>query len=136
MVRFYEHLFDPARSALTAAERELIAVVTSAANHCAYCVFNHGKALGDVLDDPVRARRIAQGFQHVQLTDRELALAETVDTFAREPTLVGEPEFDRLRAQGFTEPAIVEILEIAAFFAYANRLMIALNVVPDAQFFA
>lgn len=38
LVVFYEHLFDPHRSHLTAAERELIAVVTSAANECSYCV--------------------------------------------------------------------------------------------------
>ena len=36
LVAFYEHLFDPHRSRLTAAERELIAVVTSAANTCSY----------------------------------------------------------------------------------------------------
>jgi alkylhydroperoxidase family enzyme len=28
------------------------------------------------------------------------------------------------------------VIEIAAFFNYANRLTLALNVVPDSQFFA
>jgi uncharacterized peroxidase-related enzyme len=41
LVTFYEHLFDPTRSHLSAAEWELIAVITSAVNHCSYCVFNH-----------------------------------------------------------------------------------------------
>ncbi|HWL71943.1 MAG TPA: peroxidase-related enzyme [Geminicoccus sp.] len=136
MVRFYEHLFDPRQSALTAAERELIAVVTSATNHCAYCVFNHTQALGTALDDRVRARRIAQGFRHVRLSPRELALAEVVETLAEAPQHLGDPDLDRLRDEGFDQAAIVEILEVAAFFAYANRLTIALNVVPDAQFFA
>ncbi|WP_159717151.1 peroxidase-related enzyme [Geminicoccus flavidas] len=136
MVRFYEHLFDPRQSALTAAERELIAVVTSATNHCAHCVFNHTQALGTALDDRVRARRIAQGFRHVRLSPRELALAEVVETLAEAPQHLGDPNLDRLRDEGFGEAAIVEILEVAAFFAYANRLTIALNVVPDAQFFA
>ena len=135
MVRFYEHLFDPTKSALTAAERELIAVVTSATNHCAYCVFNHTRSLGIALKDRVRAQRIAAGFRHVQLSDRERALAEIVEALTVEPTKIGEAEFGRLRDEGFDEAAIVEILEISAFFAYANRLTIALNVVPDSQFF-
>jgi alkylhydroperoxidase family enzyme len=49
---------------------------------------------------------------------------------------VGEVQFSRLRDLGFSEKAILEVLEISAFFNYANRLTIALNVVPDSQFFS
>ncbi|GGC45909.1 peroxidase-related enzyme [Chelatococcus reniformis] len=136
LVEFYRHLFDPKNSHLTAADRELIAVVTSAANHCSYCVFNHTQALASALGDKVRAQRIAQGYGHVRLSDREQALAETVDLLTRSPTAVGEAEIERLRRLGLTDKAITEVFEISAFFSYANRLTIALNVVPDAQFFS
>ena len=132
---FYHHLFDPNRSLLTSAERELIAVVTSSINHCAYCVFNHTQSLGTALNDPIQARRIAQGHDHVLLSDRDRALAETAEALTRDPGTVGDAELDRLRNFGFDERAILEILEISAFFNYANRLTIALNVVPDRQFF-
>ncbi|ALL70264.1 putative peroxidase-related enzyme (plasmid) [Paraburkholderia caribensis MBA4] len=136
LVVFYEHLFDPQRSHLTAAERELIAVVTSAANQCSYCVFNHTQALAAAIGDTVRAQRIAQGFHHVRLTARESALAELAERLTREPTTIDEAELQRLRQAGFTREAVTEALEISAFFSYANRLTIALNVVPDDQFFA
>jgi uncharacterized peroxidase-related enzyme len=136
LVTFYEHLFDPNRSLLTAAERELIAVVTSAANGCSYCVFNHTQALASVLGDTVRAQRIAQGFHHVRLTQKEAALAEIAERLTREPGSIGDDDLNRLRAIGFTAQAVTEVLEITAFFNYANRLTIALNVVPDEQFFA
>lgn len=136
LVAFYEHLFDPHRSRLTATERELIAVVTSAANTCSYCVFNHTQALAAALGDTVRAQRIAQGWHHVSLAPKEAALAEVAEQLTREPGLVDESALQRLHDVGFTREAVVEILEISAFFNYANRLTIALNVVPDNQFFS
>jgi uncharacterized peroxidase-related enzyme len=136
LVVFYEHLFDPHRSHLTAAERELVAVVTSSANQCSYCVFNHTEALAAALGDTVRAQRIAQGFHHVRLSLKEEALAVIAERLTRDPTAIGDDDLQRLRQIGFTREAIVEILEISAFFSYANRLTIALNVVPDDQFFA
>lgn len=135
LVRFYRHLFDPARSRLSAAERELVAVVASAANRGSYCVFNHTRALGAALDDAVRARRIALDHHHVRLSKREQVLAAVAETLTTQPTSVGPADLDALRQAGFDEPAALEVLEIAAFFNYAARLTIALNVVPDAQFF-
>jgi uncharacterized peroxidase-related enzyme len=136
MVVFYEHLFDPKRSHLKAADRELIAVVSSAINECSYCVFNHTQSLGSAIGDRIRAQRIARDHHHVQLTDRESALADVAEKLSRKGTSVGEADFARLKALGFDEAAILEILEISAFFAYANRLTAALSVVPDRQFFA
>jgi uncharacterized peroxidase-related enzyme len=136
LVTFYEHLFDPHRSHLTAAERELIAVVTSAANGCSYCVFNHTQALAKVLGDTVRAQRIAQGFHHVRLAPKEAALAELAERLTRDAGSIGEADLQNLRALGLTAQAVTEVLEISAFFNYANRLTIALNVVPDKEFFA
>ena len=135
LVQFYRHLFDPARSRLSAAERELIAVVSSSTNRCSYCVFNHTRSLGVALDDAVRARRIALDHHHVRLSKREQALADVAERLTKDPTSVGPTELERLRQAGFDEPAALEVLEISAFFNYANRLTIALNVVPDARFF-
>ncbi|HTV24516.1 MAG TPA: peroxidase-related enzyme [Polyangiaceae bacterium] len=136
IVQFYRHLFDPARSQLSAAERELIAVVSSATNHCSYAVFDHTRGLAAALDDDVRARRIAFDHHHVRLSKREQVLADIAEKLTAQPASVGLAELDRLRQAGFDEPAALEVLEIAAFFNYANRLTIALNIVPDAQFFA
>src|ERR1700761_1243170 len=109
LVTFYHHLFDPNRSLLTSAERELIAVVTSSVNHCAYCVFNHTQSLSTALNDPIQAKRIAQGYDHVLLSDRDRALAETAEALTRDPSSVDEAALDRLRQLAFDEKAILEI---------------------------
>jgi uncharacterized peroxidase-related enzyme len=85
---------------------------------------------------PIRARRIALDHHHVRLSKREQVLADVAEKITTEPTHVGNAELDRLRQAGFDEPAALEVLEIAAFCNYADRLTIALNVVPDQQFFA
>lgn len=136
LARSYLHLFDPARSHLSAAERELIAVVASSTNRCSYSVFNHTRALGEALDDAVRARRIALDHHHVRLSKRERLLADVAEKLTTSPASVGAPELDQLRQAGFSEPAALEVLELAAFFNYVNRLTLALNIVPDREFFA
>jgi uncharacterized peroxidase-related enzyme len=67
---------------------------------------------------------------------REQVLADVAEKLTTEPTHVGNTELDRLRQAGFDEPTALEVLELVAFFNYLSRLMIALNVVPDQQFFA
>jgi uncharacterized peroxidase-related enzyme len=136
MVTFYEHLFDPKQSRLQAQDRELIAVVTSAVNECSYCVFNHTQSLSRAIRDTIRAQRIARDYRDVGLSAREAVLAEVAEKLARRPHTISDSDFERLKDIGLDESAAVEALEIAAFFAYANRLAIALSVVPDREFFS
>jgi len=136
LARFYLNLFDPERSHLSAAERELLAVVASSTNRCSYSVFNHTHALGEALDDAVRARRIALDHHHVRLSKRERLLADVAEKLTTAPASLTSGELDQLRQAGFSEPAALEVLEVAAFFNYVNRLTLALNIVPDQQFFA
>lgn len=136
LAQLYRQLFDPRRSRLSAADRQLLAVVSSSANRCSYSVLNHTRALGEALEDPVRAQRIALDHHLVRLSKREQVLADVAEKLTRDPTRVGNEELDRLRQAGFDEASALEVIEIAAFFNYANRLTIALNVLPDQQFFA
>jgi uncharacterized peroxidase-related enzyme len=72
----------------------------------------------------------------VRLSEREQVIAEVVDQLTANPVAVGDDQLERLKALGYSREAIIEILEISAFFSYANRLTIALNVVPDNEFFS
>jgi len=50
---YFESLFNPNDGELTAAERELIAVVVSAENGCAYCETHHTKGLAHAIKTAV-----------------------------------------------------------------------------------
>jgi uncharacterized peroxidase-related enzyme len=55
---------------LGAADREMIAVVVSAANGCLYCLVAHGAALRTELGDPVLGERISYDWRRAGLDDR------------------------------------------------------------------
>ena len=57
---------------LSAAEREMIAVVVSMANGCLYCLVAHGAALREAWGDPVMADRITLDWRRAEaLTERQ-----------------------------------------------------------------
>jgi len=133
---FFESMFNPANSTIAPAERELIAVVVSAENGCAYCEAHHTKGLARELKDPLRARRIALGWDHVpDLTLREQAIAELAIKVTREPKAVNDQDMQTLRDLGIEDEAILEVIETAAFFNFTNRLSISLGNVPEDALF-
>lgn len=133
---YFESLFNPKEGQLDPAERELIAVVVSSENGCAYCETHHTKGLAQALNNPIRARRVAVGYDHVpDLTARERALADLAVKITRDPSTVTDEDIDGLRNLGFEDKAILEVIETAAFFNYTNRVAISINNIPEDRLF-
>ncbi len=129
-------MFDPAKGKLSIAERELIAVVVSAENECAYCETHHTKGLAHAIKDPIRARRIATGYDHVpDLAPRELAFADLALKITRDPKTVTDDDLDGLRELGLDDSEILEVIETAAYFNYTNRVAIPINNIPEDKLF-
>lgn len=135
-VAYFHSLFDPAQGRLSSAERELIAVVVSAENGCAYCETHHTKGLAHALGDPIRARRVALGHSHVpDLNPRERAFADLALKITRDPHSVTDADLDGLRALGLDDAQILEVIETASFFNYTNRVAISINNIPEDKLF-
>jgi uncharacterized peroxidase-related enzyme len=133
--QYFEHLFRADGAQLPLRERELIAVVVSSANSCGLCAIHHTIALGDALDDPVKARRVALDHHLAPLTEREAVLADFALKVTKAPKDVTDDDLDALRRVGLSDPAIVKALETSAWFNHTNRIFISLGVVPDAKYF-
>ena len=132
---YFGSLFAAKGRQLPLAERELIAVVVSATNGCGLCEIHHTRALGDVLDDPARARRIALDHHLAGLSPREAALAHLAEKITRSPKTVEPADLQQLRTLGFSEPEILEAVETIAWFNHTNRIFISLGVLPDEKHF-
>jgi len=133
---YFESLFDPRQGRLPMAERELLALVVSTENRCSYCLTHHTKELAHQLGDPIRARRIAAGHDHVpDLSPRERALAGLAVKITRDPSTVTDADVDELRDLGLDDAEILEAIEIIAYFNYTNRVAISINNVPEDQLF-
>ena len=119
-------LDDPAP--LSAAQAELIALVVSATNGCAYCVAHHGPHLAKALDDPGLARAVAMDYREANLPARDRVLLDWAVALTCEPAERKREDIERVREYGFDDAAIVKATEIAAYYNLVNRVVCALGV--------
>jgi uncharacterized peroxidase-related enzyme len=108
---------------MTKAEREMIVVATSGANHCLYCVVAHGAILRVRARDPLLADQLAINPGKAPTTPRQRAMLD----FALKDA--------RLREHGFSDEDAWDIVAITALFALSNRLANALSIPPNPEFY-
>src|SRR5271155_5448 len=96
-------------SGLTKAEREMIVVATSSANHCEYCVIAHGAILRIRAKNPLIADQIAINYRKADITPRQKAMLDFALKVCTEPYLVAEADFAALAREGFGDDDIWDI---------------------------
>jgi uncharacterized peroxidase-related enzyme len=133
--QFHDLVMDKETPALSKADRELIAVATSAANRCTYCVVAHGAILRIRDKDPEIADLVATDWRKAPLDDRRRALLDYAVRLARSPEDIGPADAESLRAVGFSDDDIWDVAAIVGFFALSNRLAHAFDIRPNAEFF-
>ena len=134
-VNFYNELMM-GESALSKLEREMIAVVVSSANHCYYCLVAHGAALRQMSGDPALGELLVMNYRAAQLPRRQRAMLDFAHKLTVAPRDVGEDDRAALRKAGFSEKAIWDIAEVAAFFNFTNRLATASDMMPNELYHA
>ncbi len=120
---------------LSKAERELVVVATSGANHCTYCVVAHGAILR-VRDKDPYADRVAINPWSTPLPPRRRAIVDLALALAREPEGFAQAQVDTAAAAGLTGSEIWDVGAIAAFFAMSNRLAALMDLRPNDEFVA
>src|SRR6476646_3821429 len=112
---------------LPRAERELAAATTSRLNGCIYCASVHArfaatysKRVGDV------DRLLAEGVG-ADLDKRWNAIVAASVALTETPISFGPQHIDALRKVGLGDDAIVDVINAASFFNWANRLMLSLG---------
>ena len=120
---------------LSKAERELVVVATSGANHCTYCVVAHGAILRIRSRDPQLADRVAASPWRAELDKRSRAIADLALALTRQPELFGEADLAQARAAGLDDDEIWDVGAITALFAMSNRLAHLTALAPNAEFF-
>jgi uncharacterized peroxidase-related enzyme len=120
---------------LSKAERELVVVATSGANHCTYCVVAHGGILRIRTKDPEIADRVAANPYAVELSDRERAIVDLALQIATDSATLTESDLDDARQAGLTDDEIWDVGAITALFAMSNRLAHLMALRPNPEFF-
>ena len=119
---------------LSKAEREMIAVAVSAQNHCFYCLVSHGAVLRIRSGNPILADTIAANYRAADLTPRQRAMLDLAVKITNASDTVGDEDIEGLRAHGFSDADIMDIVQTAAFFNYSNRVASALALRPNREY--
>jgi uncharacterized peroxidase-related enzyme len=121
---------------LSKAEREMIVVATSGVNQCQYCVIAHGAILRIRAKNPLIADQVATNYRKADITERQKAMLDFAMKVSQSAHLVGEADFEALKAHGFSEDDIWDIAGISAFFGMSNRIANVTSMRPNAEFYA
>jgi uncharacterized peroxidase-related enzyme len=129
----FRSLHEPSEN-LSAADRELIAVVVSQANGCLYCLVAHGAALRVELGDPVLGERIAFDWRRAGLDARRTAICAYAEKLTLTPRLVTKSDLDGLLVAGLKLEEAWDVAEIASMYNLTNRMAMATNMLPNAEY--
>ena len=109
---------------LSKAERELVVVATSGANHCTYCVVAHGAILRIRMKDPHIADKVATNSFSVELSERHRAIVDLALSVSMESaSCATEADLEAARSAGLSEDEIWDIGSITALFGLSNRMV-------------
>jgi uncharacterized peroxidase-related enzyme len=131
----YRQLHEPT-DGLSAADREMIAVVVSSANGCLYCLVAHGAALRAELGDPVLGERISYDWRRAGLDERRAAICAYADKLTLSPRTVGRDDLQSLLDVGLSLHEAWDVAEIAAMYNLTNRMAMATNMLPNHEYSA
>ena len=131
---YHDALMD-SDDGLSKAERELVVVATSGANHCTYCVVAHGAILRVRTKDPEIADRVATNPYGAALSPRERAIVDLALLVATDSAALTDAELDDARLAGLSEEEIWDVGAITALFAMSNRLAHLTALRPNPEFF-
>src|SRR5215469_11914472 len=122
-------------SGLSAAEKELIVVATSAANDCLYCVVAHGAIARIRARDPLIADQVAVDWRKADLDERRRAILGFAVKLAVRPAEVTDADLEELRGHGLSDDDIWDVGAITALFALSNRLAHLSAMRPNDEFY-
>jgi uncharacterized peroxidase-related enzyme len=132
---YHDALMD-GQSGLTKAEREMIVVATSGANHCQYCVVAHGAILRVRAKDPLIADQVSTNYRQANISPRQKAMLDYAMKVSRQSAELSQADRDVAKAAGLSDEDLWDVASIAAFFAMSNRLASATEMKPNTEFYS
>lgn len=124
-------IFYNPQAGLPRGEREFAAAATSRFNGCIFCASVHARFATHFLDDPQDVERLLADGVVSDLTAEHRVVVDAVTALARTPIGFDAGNVQALRALGWDDQAVSDLIHAAAFFNWANRLMLSLGE-PDA----
>lgn len=109
-------------------EREMIAVVVSAANRCAYSAIHHSEALETVEKDRDALYKLLKEYTAKHESPRNRVLLAYAAKLTLDPKAITEDDINDLKEVGLTDEEILRANLISSYFNFSNRIALGLGV--------
>ena len=120
-------IFYNTQAGLPRAERELAATAVSRLNGCIYCASVHARFSATYSKREADVDQLLAEGVGTDLGESWNAVVAASVALTRTPLAFGPEHVARLRADGLDDLAIADVIQSAAFFNWANRLMLSLG---------
>lgn len=129
---FHHAMYAP--RGLRRAERELATVVVSVINGCVYCSSVHARRFVELTKQPEIIRALYDQGLETPLPPRLRAIVDFTAKLTTAPETLTKADLAPLREQGLSDLDIHDLINAAAMFANANRLMQTMGepIAPEA----
>lgn len=120
-------IFYNVAEGLPRADRELAATAASRRNGCVFCASVHSRFAAHYSKRVDEVDALLDEGVDAELGERWNAIVAASVALTDTPGAFGEAEITRLRAVGLDDLAIADVIHGAAFFNWANRLMLSIG---------
>jgi uncharacterized peroxidase-related enzyme len=127
----YKNVLHHTANRIPTWQLEAVGVHVSGLNRCEYCVEHHFAGLTRLLADADRATALRAALvarDYDALEPRLAAMLRYAERLTLAPAEVTEGDLDALRDAGLDDGEILEVNQVVAYFAYANRTVQGLGV--------
>lgn len=122
-------------SELTKAEREMLAAHVSRRNGCDFCVGVHRWTLSAMGVEWRNVNALEDGPESPAFPPRFRALLRFATKLTETPERSDQDDIDRLLRAGWSEQGIEDAINVVALFGYVNRLVDALGIKGEENYF-
>jgi alkylhydroperoxidase domain protein len=120
-------IFYNTAEGLPRAERELAATAASRVNGCVFCASVHARFAAHYSKAPEQVDLLLADGVDAELGERWGAIVAAAAALTATPLAFDATHVERLRAAGLDELEIADVVHGAAFFNWANRLMLSIG---------
>lgn len=107
---------------------ELIAVVVSTANKCAYCINHHSEALNYYWKDADKIKRLVRDYNSIDFDQNIKVLLDYANQLTLNPNEITQSVIDNLKSFGWCDEDILSTNLIISYFNFVNRIALGLGV--------
>jgi uncharacterized peroxidase-related enzyme len=122
----HRHVYTSSEPEVSA-YRELGATTTSRINGCVFCASVHARMFANFSKKRGLAQRFLDDGVEADLPPLERAIVDLSAKVTEDPESLSATDLQPLRDLGFDDLGILDVINYAAFFANANRLMLTLG---------